>query len=200
MALLIKLNNPFDITDKEVTEISCGVAVFYYMNSEKDDIEFVASINGIIIEDYAYILKKEDHLVFIAVPKGGGGGDSNPIATIAMIALVVAAPVLAGGAMGMMAGTGAISAGLFGGLSGALIYGGIQAAIIVGGGLLINTLMPSPQPQGANTSALENISPTYSFSGGSNANVAGSAIPIMLGEARVTPPIIGSYISLAGDN
>ena len=197
MALLTKLNNPFDINDKEVSEISHGVAVFYYLNSEKEGIEFVASVNGAIIEDYTYILKEKDHLAFVAIPKGGGGGGSNPLKTVAMVALVIAAPYAAGALMGATAGM--VGAGVYGGMSGALIYGGIQAAVIIGGGLLINTLMPTPQPAGLNSSSLENVSPTYSFSGGGNAQAAGSALPIMLGEARVTPPIIGSYISLAGD-
>lgn len=57
----------------------------------------------------------------------------------------------------------------------------------------------SASPSVATSTALSDVSPTYAYSGGSNNREVGSTLPIMLGKARITPPIIASYLSLEGD-
>lgn len=89
-----------------------------------------------------------------AIVGDGGGGEKNPLATIAMIALMVVAPQI--GAFAFGAGT-----------TGALI---LSAAITVVGGLAINAIFPPPKPQlkEAQDISQGSESPTYSLAGGSN--------------------------------
>jgi len=200
MAYLTILNNPFNPHEKTVKQIGHGVAIFYYLNNSDEDLELIVSLNGQITEDYKYVLKENDHLAFVAIPKGGGGGGSNPLRIVAMIALVAIAQPLAAQILSGMVNAGMITgAGVLGGTMGGVILGITQGAVILAGGMLINALMPLPSPSAATSSSLKSVSPTYSFSGGSNAREVGTTLPIMLGSARVTPPIIGSYLSLDGD-
>jgi len=194
MALLTVLHNPFNPHDKTVKGIAPGVAIFYFLNKEDEDTDLIVSINGQITEDYTYVLKENDHLAFVPIPKGGGGGGSSVLRVVAMIALTVVAPQLGLMALNTIGATTALS---YGGAM-AIMYG-TQAAVLIAGGMLVNTLLPLPSATDSSNTSLENVSPTYAFSGGSNAREAGSSLPIMLGTARVTPPVIGSYLSLDGD-
>lgn len=196
MAKLTVILNPFNPNEKIVKTIdSCFIYECLVPYSE--DIEFVVSLNGNITENYEYKLKENDFLAIVPIPAGGGGGSKSVVRIVAMVALAVAAPGLAGSMMGATAGM--VSAGLYGGMSGALIYGGLQAAVIVGGGLLVNALLPSASPSVAISTALSDVSPTYAYSGGSNNREVGTTLPVMIGKARVTPPIIASYLHLDGD-
>jgi len=192
MATLTQLHNIFDRSDKTISNIKGGLAVFHYLKDTPQDYELVVSLNAIIIEEYTIIVKEDDHLAFVIIPQGGHGGGKNVLRVVAMIALSVAVPSLAG-----YAAQGLMAAGVQGVTYG--MYLGLQAGIMVAGGMLINTLLPPPVPKLNTNRDLEKTSPTYSFSGSSNARQAGSTLPIMLGVARVAPPIIGSYLSLDGD-
>lgn len=183
MATLIIINNPFDRSDKTVTLVDGGKAIFHYLSDLDEDLEPIVSVNGIITEDFEYILKQNDSLVIIPVPKGGGDG-KNPLATVAMIAL----SVVSGGAAGAMVGA-----------TSGLAYTAVRAGIMVLGGLLINQLMPTSQANQKTNSSFENTSPTYSFSKDSNVAQEGSFIPLLVGERRVTPPIKGYYLSSMGE-
>ncbi len=197
MATLTTILNPFNPNEKVVKAIN-PCFIYECLVPYAQDIEFVVSLNGNITENYEYKLKENDFLAIVPVPAGGGGGGKNVIKLVAMVALAVAAPALAGAFMGATAGMVGV-AGLYGGMSGALIYGGLQAAIIIGGGMLVNALLPVSTPSVKTTTALNEVSPTYAYSGGSNAREIGTTLPIMLGVARVAPPVIASYLSLDGD-
>lgn len=199
MATLTTILNPFNPNEKTVQRIN-PCFIYECLVPYSEDIEFVVSLNGNITENYEYKLKENDFLAIVPIPAGGGGG-KNVIRIIAMVALVVASQGLAAGFMGATAGTaGAMfGAGVYGGMSGAFILGGLQAAIVVGGGMLVNALLPAASPSVATSTALSDVSPTYAYSGGSNNREVGTTLPIMLGTARVTPPIIASYLSLEGD-
>jgi predicted phage tail protein len=196
MATLTTVLNPFNANEKHTRTVSC-VPIWELLVPYAQDIEFVVSINGEITENYEYVLRENDFLAIVPIPAGGGGGGKSIIRIVAMIALTIASQGLAAGFMGATAGM--VGAGVYGGLSGALILGGLQAAIVVGGGLLINALLPTASASVATTTSLSEVSPTYSYSGGSNAREAGTTLPIMLGTARVSPPIISSYLSLEDD-
>ncbi len=201
MATLTVILNPFNPNEKTVKTTS-NCKIYECLVPYAQDIEFVVSLNGNITENYEYKLKENDFLAIVPIPAGGGGGgNKNVIRIVAMVALAVAAPMLAPAIMGATAGAaGAMfGAGVYGGMSGALILGGLQAAIIVGGGMLVNALLPSASPSVATSTALSDVSPTYAYSGDSNNREVGSTLPIMLGKARITPPIIASYLSLEGD-
>ncbi len=196
MATLTVILNPFNPNEKTVKTIE-NCFIYECLVPYSEDIEFVVSLNGSITENYEYKLKENDFLAIVPIPAGGGGGGKNIIRIIAMVALVVASQGLAVGFMGATAGM--VGAGVYGGMSGALILGGLQAAIVVGGGMLINSLLPTPTASVGTSTALSNVSPTYAYGGGSNNREVGTTLPILLGTARVTPPIIASYLSLEGD-
>jgi predicted phage tail protein len=200
MATLTVIFNPFNPNEKTVKTIE-NCFIYECLVPYSEDIEFVVSLNGNITENYEYKLKENDFLSIVPIPAGGGGGNKNVIRIVAMVALAVAAPMLAPAIMGATAGAaGAMfGAGVYGGMSGALILGGLQAAIIVGGGMLVNSLLPTPSASVGTSTALNDTSPTYAYNGGSNNREVGTTLPIMLGTARVTPPIIASYLSLKDD-
>lgn len=188
MATLTTVLNPFNPNEKTVKEVE-NCFIWECLVPYSQDIEFVVALNGEITDNYEYKLKENDSLAIVPIPAGGGGGGKNIIKLVAMVALAIAVPIAApaiGGALGV---TGTIGLGI------------LKGAMIIGGGLLINALLPSDMGSASvntNTS-LNEVSPTYAYSGGSNAREVGIALPIMLGVARVVPPIIGSYLSLEGD-
>jgi predicted phage tail protein len=196
MATLTTILNPFNANEKHTRTVSC-VPIWELLIPYAEDIEFVVSINGEITENYEYVLRENDFLAIVPIPAGGGGGSKSIIRIVAMVALAIAAPYAAGAMMGATAGM--VGAGVYGGLSGALIFGGLQAAVIVGGGMLINSLLPAPTSSIGTSTTLNEVSPTYAYSGGSNAREIGATLPILLGTARVSPPIISSYLSLEDD-
>ncbi|MEW5725868.1 MAG: hypothetical protein AB1896_22345, partial [Thermodesulfobacteriota bacterium] len=85
----------------------------------------------------AWKLAAEDHLAVCAAPRGGGGDGKNPLATVAMLAVMVAA-VYAGpaaaAAMGLTAGTPSF----------AVASSLVSAGVMIGGGMLVNAVLPAP--------------------------------------------------------
>lgn len=108
---------------------------------------------------------------------GGGGGGKNPLATIAMIALMVYAAPVAAGALGASAG-GAL------GVSAAVGGHIVTAGTLVLGGLAINRLFPPPRVAAP---SLGSESPTYAIDGGSNRMRRYEPMPKICGEQRVLP-------------
>lgn len=194
MAVLVKVLNPFNPNEKDVSTIDGGLAIFHLLNNESEDVEYVVSLNGKITEDYSYIIKQDDSIGIVPIPKGGGGSGKQILTIVAMIALTIAAPYAGVAMLNALGATTALSYGAAMGI----MYG-TQMAVMVAGGMLISALTPTPSATTPTNSTLNEVSPTYAFSGGSNAREAGATLPIILGKSRVTPPIIGSYVSLDGD-
>jgi hypothetical protein len=69
------------------------------------------------------------------------------------------------------------------------VAGTLSAAIIIGGGMLVNRLMSPGQPKVPSQDA---DSPSYSIQG-MNPVVAGTPVPVVYGQQRTVPPVIGSY-------
>lgn len=110
----------------------------------------------------------------------GGGGGGKILRTVAMIALVVAAPYLAG-AMGFVAGT--------------VAYSIATAGIMIGGSLLINALLPPMTPTAAQlgTGAKYDSSPTYALSGGRNRMRPWEPMTLIFGRHKVVPDLGAKY-------
>lgn len=198
MATLTTLHNIFDITNKSVTTIDSGLPLYSYVQDTIPGCDIVVSVNGHVIDDMFYIVKPEDSIGLVPVLTGGGGGGKQTLRLVAMIALAVAAPGIGWAAVNAYA---AASTAAITYAEAMMVYGITTMAVMMVGGMLINAIMPIPTPGSTDLSSdLTETSSTYSFSGGSNAREAGTTLPIMLGKARVVPPIIGSYISLDGDN
>lgn len=128
---------------------------------------------------------------------GGGGGGSNPaqiVAMVAVIAIAVAAPYLAPAAWGALSATGAVT------LTGALMTAGIMVA----GSLLVGAIF-SPKVNAVdmgNTSGSNvETTPTYSLSGGSNAQRPYQPMPVVFGTHRFFPDTaVKPYTEFKGED
>ncbi|MEW6265767.1 MAG: host specificity factor TipJ family phage tail protein [Thermodesulfobacteriota bacterium] len=148
-------------------------------------------------------LRDRDSLVIMPIPRGGDSGSKTVMATVAMLALVIAAPHIGAAAAGYILGAQA-GAGMFGlGFSTAytVLSGAISAGVIVAGGLLISAVFPRPRlaQTTPNSSAYGDTSPTYSWTTDANVTAEGSPVPIIYGIHRVVPPVIGKYVQTEGD-
>lgn len=205
MANLTLIHNPFDIKDKSVFSIDDGATVYtiiskYIKEYDSKDYDFMFSVNGVITENLGSIIKKDDHLAIVPIPAGGGGGGGkNILSTVAMIALIVVAPQVGFQAQAMLSASYGAAIGATGYM--AAYYVGVAATMMIGG-MLISSLTPvqTAGNDSISSSDISSVSPTYSFGGGSNARQEGSSIPIIIGKAKIVPPIVSSYLSVDGDN
>lgn len=118
-------------------------------------------------------IRSNDHIAFIHLLQGGGGGGSNPLRVVGMVALVVAT----------VASYGAASAA-WGTVWGATVAAGVS----IGGGMLINALVPPPKPTLNGTSyTVSSQSPTYSLQAQGNQARLGNPIPVIYGRHLVYP-------------
>ena len=142
----------------------------------------VASVNGTLVARAGWrgVTLREGDVVNVRAAVAGGEG-SNPIAVILSIAVLVAAPYLAGGILG--AGFGS-----FGAIVAAETVAGqlLTAAIGLGGLLIVNSLFPPrlPKPQDAGQPR-----PQYSISGGANRARPYEPLQLVLGTHRVFPDL-----------
>lgn len=138
---------------------------------------FFVLLNGepLLQRDWKRCIEDGDLLAVVAVPKDGGGG-SNPLQIIAMIAVVVIsiyAPYLAPAAWGVGAGT----------VGGAMITAGVMIA----GSLLVNAILPPPKPNLGLGQQGQQASPTYGIGAQGNSARLLSAIPVLYGRHKVVP-------------
>jgi len=160
------------------------------------NIKIVASVNGCVYEnpDMRQFVLPNDSVVFVPIPQGGGGGGSNPMMIIASIVVAAiawyAAPMIVGGLFGQA--FLATSAGTF-------ITGLVSAGIMMGGGMLISSLFPQPKIDTPSAGSFES-SPTYGWGLFGNQTQEGTMLPILIGERRVTPPIIASHVESSGND
>ncbi len=111
-----------------------------------------------------------------AIAGDDGGGGKNPLATVAMIALMVYAPQAAA----FLAPAGATATTVL----------GFQAGIMVAGSMAINAVFPPPRPhlsQAQSPGPAE--SPTYSLTGGSNRARPFMPMPKICGRHRFFPDL-----------
>lgn len=140
-------------------------------------------------------------IVHIMIPlRGGGsgqGGQKNTLATVAMIAVLVAATVVSAGALGP-AGLGLLGAGFASGTIGASLLG---AAIGIGGSLAISALTPPPATEAAAPKAGGVPAQATQASLQGNILQAGAPIPRVLGTHKVFPPFAAQpLIDVVGDD
>lgn len=135
--------------------------------------------------------KQGDLLTIRARVRGGGGGEKNPLRTVLTIAVMIAAPYAAG-----FVQTGVWAAAT--GITGSLLTG----VISIGGMMLVNAIAPLPAPNLTQASGrLDNSSPTYSLSGGSNRARPFEPLPLVLGQHRMFPDLGAKpYTEFEGDD
>lgn len=113
--------------------------------------------------------------------QGGGDGGSDPLRTVLTLAVLFAAPY-AGAA-----------------IDGALGIGWVTSTAVssIGGMLLVNALVPLPEPPDFGDGA----SPTYSLSGGSNRIRQFQPLPLIMGTHKVVPDLGAKpYTDFSGED
>lgn len=148
------------------------------------DLPFIAVLNGEVLlrKSWRRKLKDGDVLAFIVRP-GGGGGGSNPLQMVAVIALSMVAP-----------GIGTAIATEFGSLTGLAYEFAVAAstmAINLVGGQVINAMFGNSGSQPSSLKMQDSVaaSPTYSLSAQGNRARLGSAIPEIFGRHLVYPDV-----------
>jgi hypothetical protein len=127
------------------------------------------------VEEWDTAYPNEGQLISVhATVQGGGGGDSNVIQIVALIAIAVAAPYV-----------GAYLAGAAGFTGAALTTatGAFGAVFQIAGSLVIGALFAPKPPSMPN--ALPAVSPTYSLTGGQNRLRLYEPMPVVFGEHRL---------------
>ena len=119
-----------------------------------------------------------DLVVFVPLPQGGGGGGKNPLRTILMLAVMVAAPYLGGLIAGAIGVTSTIGISL------------ITAGVALVGTTLVNVLLPPPKPAAPSFGkGVPSPSPTYSLTAQGNQARLTQPIPVVYGRHRVYPDL-----------
>jgi predicted phage tail protein len=168
-----------------------------------EGLDLAVSVNGRPLTDFeqaCYTVQPGDSLLFKVVPRGGGGGGGkNVIGSIASIAMMVAAPGIAG-AMFPFASV----SNSFGFNFATMALKAVTGAVALGGSMLVNAVLPSAQPQ-ANTAGLGSntydYSATYAWTPQENPTRNGSPAPIVYGTVANSVPFkLCQYIDTDGDS
>lgn len=176
---VIEIRNPLapEIKEARWEEFREGAVIADFIPNGR----FVAGVNGSAVPEELwndYSLSPGDSVVIVPVMHGGNGGKM----ALRIIALVVITY--------FTAGYGATLAGSMG-ITSAAGIAAVQAGMMVAGSLLINSLMPMPQPKlGSNGS---DESPTYGLGGPVNTSTEDVPIPACYGQFRMAGNIIGLH-------
>ena len=153
----------------------------------------VAIVNGEIVRRESWgnvFIKNKDIIQVRSVvgDTGGGGGGSNPIASIISIAVIVGAFAIGGPAGAALASQLGLAAG---GAAAGAVASGLTALIATGGLILVNTIfpprLPSSESLGGSTGERRRV---YSLQGGSNRIRAYEPLPLLLGSHRMFPDVV----------
>ena len=139
--------------------------------------------------DWRNVTPKIGQEVTIRVVPTGGGGGKNPLRTILSIAVLIVGTAF-GGPLGVALGFA----------QGSAIGGAIGAALITtAGGLLINAIVPPPQPTFSGDNDGKKASPIFSIQGARNRPRPFSPVPVILGRHKMVPPLgAQTYTEIAG--
>lgn len=128
------------------------------------------------VEEWDSICPREGQLLNVQATVMGG---DNIFRTIALIAVVVVAAAVTGGAA-----AGVFGASFAAGTVGASIAG---AVIGIGGSLLVNAIFSPKAPDVSVNGQYEKASPTYSLAGGSNNSRPYESMPVIMGNHQFFP-------------
>ncbi len=218
--LVTCVSNPFDPLapgSRETRVMQPGETLMEIMGEFQEitaGYEVAVSINGAVLAggEERFDIRPSGGMSVVfaaAVPQGGGGNSGkNPLQTVlALVVIVVAAIVTYGvsayftpGYAGSLFGFGVYS-----GATGWAAVAGYAAgmAVAIAGGLLVTSLFPASAATDSLTSTssdLSSSSATYGWDVATNPVEEGIPVPVLYGTHRVTPPLIGKYVELDGDN
>ncbi|WP_018456795.1 hypothetical protein [Bradyrhizobium sp. WSM4349] len=156
-------------------------------------------INGVVVprEQWRWVRPRvspgREIVVTLHMPLQGGGGLKNIFRIVAMVALLVTATVISGGALtpilGPLFAAGSIGASV------------AAAAVTIGGSLVIAALTPPPSAGAIASSAnAQDASQLISSSLTGNTLQPGASVPRVVGTMKVYPPLISlPRIEVVGD-
>lgn len=173
---VVHAGNPFTPhRDRQVSTRSRRVRIATL--APKTTLPFICLVNGkpLMRDGWDARPQHGDIVTFVTLPQGGGGG-SNPLQVVAMLA-VTYFTMGAGAALWMPAGM----AGTFTGAA-------LSTAAFMAGSAVVNAFMPPPKPPSSQQAAsMAAPSPTYSLSAQGNSARLGSAIPVQYGRHIAYP-------------
>lgn len=161
----------------------------------KTDKPFVVFVDGqpVMRQDWERSVGGDQIVVIFMLPQGGGGG-SNPLRIVGMLAIVAASFVLTpfiAGPLGAALDIGAAAATAIG-----------SSLVMFGGSALLNAIVPPPTQNNSlsNSASTPAASPTYSLQAQGNAARLGSPIPVQYGRLRVYPDFAAQpYVEYASN-
>lgn len=192
-ACILLVDNPLAPAERRVIEMQPGFSLGELLSSLGHDIvsrRTICSVNGNWLprKTWTALLPADgDLILLIDLPfAGGGGGNSNPLAIVATIAIIVLAPYAAG-AIAAATGLSVTAAG---------------ALFVFGANLIVSSLAPPPSALSASNAAdFAAPSPTYSLSAQGNSNRLGQPCPVSYGRNRVFPAYCAvPYAEFSGDD
>lgn len=188
-ATLVHVSNPLmPRASREVIEIRRRRRLSKL--APKTDRPLICIVNGqaVLRRDWNRCIEDGDAVAFVTLPQGGGGG-SNPIATVAMLALMVYGGPIAG-ALNSALGLNLAADGI--GMM------ALKIGVELVGSALVNALMGPPiRPK---HSLMPNPSPTYSLSARGNTNQLQQPIPVQYGRMMTYPSYAAEpYTEYAGN-
>lgn len=194
-ATLNIITNPFHpLLDRVQKPIQRRVKVNTLVNRHKVDLSkpVICYYNGapILRKQWSQtVVSNGDVVSFVYLPQGGGGG-SNIMKLVLMVALAVFLPGIGAAAASMMGVTSTIGISL------------VTAGIGILGNVLINALIPPPQPPKAQQAQqLSSPSPTYTIGAQGNTARLGQAIPVLYGRMKLYPDFAAQpYAEYEGNN
>jgi predicted phage tail protein len=133
---------------------------------------------------------------FIPVPKGGGG--SNPLQAILLIAVAIASVYTGGAAAAAYGAATGVAAGAAASAGMMAVQAGVSMAVMAAGSMLVNAIVPAKTTSVAQGTT---NSPTYSLSSSGNTARLLEAIPVLYGRMNVTPDLAATpYTEYLGND
>lgn len=194
-ATLVRMTDPFHpMRGREIVQLA-GPGPLAAC-APKTDKPFIILRNGeaVLRADWQQPVERGDLIAVVLLPQGGGG--SNPLKIVLMIAVAIYAPEIAFGLFGEGTGAAAMEA-FVSSTMGKIAIAGVNIL----GSALINTIIPPPKPNSsAQMSSSAAPSPTYSLSAQGNAARLESAIPVQYGRLQSFPDFAAMpYVEYSGN-
>ncbi|WP_020395356.1 host specificity factor TipJ family phage tail protein [Thiolinea disciformis] len=172
--IFVNTNPLRDINDATCYPVQVGDTprAFFEAHTELHDAMVICVVNRepVLRADWDKALQAQDVVLFVVRPRGGGGG-SNPMRVLLMLAVLS----FAAWAVGAMSLTG-------------MMASVVKMGIVMAGSMLVNQLLPLPQPP--DPAKVPEPSPTYSLRGQSNTPRLGQPIPMHYGRHIIWPDMI----------
>ncbi len=213
MGLVVVFSNPYDLMrSREFHHLSAPVTVRGWLDQQGIS-EFPAPtyclFNGqpLLRSDWpTAVIGEADQVAFCALPHGGGGGGGGGkqiLMAVAMIAIVIAAPEIAGAIAPEWAAAAEATGAAF---SDKLAFAAVKGAVVLGGSLAVNAVFGAPKPAmpsfnwGSVGGAPPAPSPTYALTPQGNQARLGQPVPEAFGRNMIVPDLAADpYQEYAGN-